>query len=304
MTLDFVEILDVGPRDGLQNEETLLATSDKIALISRLIDAGIRRLEVASFVHLKLVPQMADAEAVVAGLPARDDVTYVGLVLNEKGFERALETKNHGGGINEIGCVAVVSDSFSQKNQGQSAEESVSISLKIMKRAVAEGVPVQVTISASFGCPFEGEIDPARVVEMARQLAEGQPREIAIADTIGVAVPVRVEDMFFKLQEALPHIPLRGHFHDTRNTGVANSWAAVKAGAKTIDASIGGLGGCPFAPRATGNVATEDVAFMFERSGVKTGLDLDKLISSAHWVGELLGGTTPGMVSRAGSFPT
>lgn len=294
-----VEIVEVGVRDGLQNEPGVFPTEKKLALIGRLLDAGVRRLEVASFVHPKLVPQMADAEAVAAGLPKRDGVTYIGLVLNERGLERAIAT----GGINEIGCVAVASDAFGEKNQGQTSKQSVALSKDLIKRAKDAGLSAQVTISASFGCPFQGLTPVDTVIEIVAELAEAGPKEIAIADTIGAAVPSHVVALFEKAAKAAPGIPLRGHFHDTRNTGVANSWAAFQAGASVIDSSIGGLGGCPFAPKATGNVATEDVAFMFGRSGVATGLDLERLIGVTKWLEKELGRALPASVSRAGPFP-
>lgn len=298
-----VEIVDVGPRDGLQNEAKLFSTEAKLSLIGRLIDAGIRRLEVASFVHPKLVPQMADAEAVVAGLPAREDVTYIGLVLNDRGLDRALATRESGAGIDQVGCVAVASDAFGNANQGQSRKESVEVSKAILKRAYEEGMPAQVTISAAFGCPFEGDIPMDRVVAMAEELAGAGPIEIALADTIGAAAPKQVSELFGRVAAALPDMALRGHFHNTRNTAVANAWAALGAGAGTLDASIGGLGGCPFAPKATGNVATEDLVYMFERSGVNTGVDLAKFLEAVAWLQDELGRATPGMVGRAGGFP-
>lgn len=298
-----IEIVEVGPRDGLQNEAVEFSTADKLRLINLAIDAGIRRLEVASFVHPKLVPQMADAEVLVAGLDDRPDVTYLGLALNMRGVERAAATRSSGRGIDEIGCVAITSDTFGQKNQGQTSAESLAASIEIMAFAKAEGMAAGVTISAAYGCPFEGEIAPARVIELAKRLADAEPCELSIADTIGVAVPAQVADLFAQVKEAVPHIPLRAHFHNTRNTGIANAWAAFEAGAVTIDASLGGLGGCPFAPRATGNIATEDLVYMLQRSGVETGIDLDKLIAATGWVQEVLGRQTPAMVSQAGGFP-
>lgn len=303
MTTSHVEIIEVGPRDGLQNEAVEFSTADKLRLINLAIDAGVRRLEVASFVHPGLVPQMADAEALVADLDDRPDVTYVGLALNMRGVTRAAKTRASGRGIDEIGCVAITSDTFGQKNQGQTSAESVTACHEIMAFAKAEGMGVSVTISAAFGCPFEGEIAPARVVELAKRLADAEPREFSIADTIGVAVPAQVTDVFSQIGEAVPHIPLKAHFHNTRNTGIANAWAALEAGASAIDASLGGLGGCPFAPRATGNIATEDLVYMLQRSGVETGLDLDKLIAATKWVQGVLGRQTPAMVSQAGGFP-
>lgn len=293
-----IEIVEVGVRDGLQNEPHVFSTENKLEMVRRLLEAGVKRLEVASFVHPRLVPQMADAEAVVAGLPVKKDVTYIGLVLNDRGLDRALATN----GIDEIGAVAVASDSFGKKNQGQTSRESVEISKALIKRAKAEGLRAQVTISASFGCPFEGLTPIQNVLNIIKELAEAEPLEIAIADTIGVAVPSHVEELFSRAREAAPGIPLRGHFHNTRNTAVASCWAAFKAGVSVLDASIGGLGGCPFAPKATGNVATEEVAFLFERSGIETGLDLDKLIATNKWLETKMSKTLPSMVSRAGSF--
>ncbi len=298
-----IDIVEVGPRDGLQNEQVPFSTEDKLELISQAVAAGARRIEVASFVHPKVVPQMADAEQLVATLPDNSKVTYIGLVVNARGFDRALATRENGRGIDEVGCVAVASDTFADRNQGQTSKQSVDISKDIIRRAKTNGMSAQVTLSAAFGCPFEGLIDPARVVRMAQDLAEAEPDEIAIADTIGAAVPAQVSDLFAALRQALPGMKFRGHFHNTRNTGVANAWAAYQAGVRAFDASLAGLGGCPFAPKATGNVATEDLVYMFERSGVSTGLDLKALIGSAHWVGEKLGRQPPAMVSQAGEFP-
>jgi len=293
-----VEIVEVGPRDGLQNEPTVLGTDDKVAFIGRAIAAGIRRIEVASFVNPKKVPQMADAEAVLEALPRRSDVTYIGLVLNRRGFDRAIAA-----GCGEIGMVVAASDTFNRRNQGTSTEESIAAWLDIAAAARAANVPAQVTISTSFGCPFEGDIPAARVVEITRQLAAGAPREIALADTIGAGVPTQVTDLVARVRAALPALPLRCHFHNTRNTGIANAYAAVEAGVRTLDASIGGIGGCPFAPAATGNIPTEDLIFMLERMGVETGLDLGALIETGRWIGDRLGHTVPGMLVKAGAFP-
>ncbi|MEE8258621.1 MAG: hydroxymethylglutaryl-CoA lyase, partial [Sphingomonadales bacterium] len=276
-----VDIVEVGPRDGLQNEQVPFSTKNKLDLIGQAVAAGARRIEVTSFVHPKIVPQMADAENLVASLPENSAVTYIGLVLNGHGLERALATRAGGRGIDEIGCVAVVTDTFADRNQGQTSQESIDISKEIIRRAKTDGLLAQVTLSAAFGCPFEGVIDPARVIDIVKSLAEAGPFEIAIADTIGVAVPSQVRDLFGALQDALPEMKFRGHFHNTRNTGIANAWAAYEAGVRTFDSSLAGLGGCPFAPKATGNIATEDLVYMFERSGVKTGLDLKALIGSA-----------------------
>jgi hydroxymethylglutaryl-CoA lyase len=293
-----LEIVEVGPRDGLQSEPDVLATPLKLELISRLVDAGVRRVEVASFVNPKRVPQMADAEAVMAGLPKRPDVQYVGLVLNRRGFDRALAA-----GCTEIGMVTAATDTFAQRNQGASIEETIAAWEDIAPLARAAGIRAQVTISVSFGCPFEGEVAPARVIEIARRLAASKPVEIAIADTIGVAVPTQVTALVEQLLPALSGVPLRCHFHNTRNTAVANAYAAVMAGVHTLDSSVGGIGGCPFAPNATGNVATEDLLYMLSRSGFETGIDLGRLIETARWLQEQRGRPVPSMVSKAGGFP-
>jgi hydroxymethylglutaryl-CoA lyase len=291
-------MVEVGPRDGLQNESMLFSTSQKLEFIGRVIDAGARRIEAASFVNPKLVPQMADAEAVAAALPRREGVTFIGLVLNKRGALRALEA-----GMDELGAVCAASDGFAIRNQGMTSDASLAMCCEVVRLAREQGRRAQITISTAFGCPFDGEVDPARVVDMARLAAAAGPVEIAIADTIGVASPGEVSRLVESVAAAIAPLPVRVHFHNTRNTGLANVWAAVQAGAKIVDASLGGIGGCPFAPRATGNVPTEDVAYMLERSGYQTGLDLDSLIVSARWLGEAMGRDVPGMLSRAGVFP-
>jgi hydroxymethylglutaryl-CoA lyase len=293
-----VEIVEVGPRDGLQSEPGVMSTDTKIEFINRLIGAGIRRLEVTSFVNPKKVPQMADAEQVLAALSRRPDTWYVGLVLNRKGFDRALAA-----GCNEIGMAVVASDTFNRRNQGVGTEESIAAWLEIAALAHANGIRAQVTVSAAFGCPFEGEVGVERVLEIAQRVAEGRPHEIAFADTIGVGVPAQVTELFGRAREILPGLRLRGHFHNTRNTGLANAYAAFSAGAVALDASTGGIGGCPFAPAATGNIPTEDLVYMLHRSGVQTGLDLDQLIDTGKWLQEALGRPVPGMLVKAGTFP-
>src|ERR1700731_4575573 len=293
-----IEIVEVGPRDGLQNESVLLSTEQKLEFIRGAIDAGVRRIEVASFVNPKLVPQMADAEAVSAGLVPRDDVTYIGLVLNKRGALRAIEA-----GLDELGAVCAASDGFATRNQGQTSDESLAMCCEVVRLARQEGRRGQITISTAFGCPFDGEVDPQRVVNMATIAAAAGPVEVAIADTIGVAGPRDVAELVARVKAAIAPLPVRVHFHNTRNTGLANVWAAVNAGASTVDASLGGLGGCPFAPRATGNVPTEDVVYMLQRSGYETGLDVERLITSARWLGTAMGRDVPGMLSRAGAFP-
>lgn len=294
-----IEIIEVGPRDGLQNQDEGLSTADKIAFIERLIAAGARRIEVASFVNAARVPQMADAEAVLAGLPPRPGLTRIGLVLNERGLDRALATD-----VEEIGFVAVASDAFGMRNQKQTAIESIAVAREVIGRAKAAGRKAQVTIAVSFGCPFEGEVPLARVVEMAALIAEAGPHEIALADTVGVGVPAQVRDMVVALGKALPDMPLRFHFHNTRNTGLANAFTAVELGATRLDASAGGIGGCPFAPAATGNIGTEDLVYMLERSGFATGHDVRALTAMAPWLAEKLKlDKLPAMVSRATPFP-
>jgi len=293
-----IEIVEVGPRDGLQSEPGIVPTAAKIAFIERAIECGVRRIEVASFVNPQRVPQMADAEDVLRGLRRRSDVSYIGLVLNRRGFERAAAA-----GCTEVGMAVVASDTFNRRNQGVSSDESVAAWLDIAARARAAGLRAQVTVSAAFGCPFEGEVPVARVVELARRVAEAQPFEIALADTIGVGAPAQVVEVVERVREAVPGIPLRCHFHNTRNTGIANAYAAVAAGVTTLDASLGGIGGCPFAPAATGNIPTEDLVYMLERSGYATGVDLDAAIETGKWLQQQLGRPVPGMLVKAGRFP-
>jgi len=293
-----IEIVEVGPRDGLQSEPGVLATATKVAFIERAIAIGARRIEVTSFVNPRRVPQMADAEEVLKALPRRDGVYYIGLVLNRKGFDRAAAA-----GCNEIGMAVVASDTFNQRNQGVTTDQSIAAWLEIAAEAKQAGIRPQVTVSAAFGCPFEGEVPVARVVEIARRVAEVGPFEIALADTIGVGVPAQVTELIARVREAVPGIPLRCHFHNTRNTGLANAFAAVQAGVSTLDSSLGGIGGCPFAPAATGNIPTEDLVYMLERSGYDTGISLDGAIDAGKWLQEQLGRPVPGMLVKAGGFP-
>jgi hydroxymethylglutaryl-CoA lyase len=296
--MNAIEIVEVAPRDGLQNEKQLLATDVKLELIERAYQAGARRIEVTSFVHPERVPQMADAEAVVAGLTPHEDVVYTALVLNERGYDRALAT-----GIREVNTVVITTETFSRRNQGMSVAESVAAVSKIHARAAADGVRATVTISAAFGCPFEGEVPLDTLTEVARQVAAIDADEIVLADTIGVAVPSDVEERIAAVRGIGARGALRGHFHNTRNTAVANVIAAVRSGVTAIDASLAGIGGCPFAPAATGNVATEDLVYALERMGYETGYDLERSIASARWIAGELGIEPPGMVARAGGFP-
>ncbi len=293
-----IEIVEVGPRDGLQSEPGVVPSAVKVEFIERAIANGLRRIEVTSFVNPKRVPQMADAEDVLKALPRRAGVHYVGLVLNHKGFERAAAA-----GCTEVGMAVVASNTFNQRNNGCSSEESVATWLQIAAAAQQAGIRAQVTVSAAFGCPFEGEVPVERVVELAKRVAEARPFEIALADTIGVGVPAQVTELVSRVREAVPGIPLRCHFHNTRNTGLANAYAAVQAGVATLDASLGGIGGCPFAPAATGNIPTEDLVYMLHRSGYATGVDLDGAIATGKWLQDQLGRNVPGMLVKAGNFP-
>lgn len=294
-----IEFVEVGPRDGLQNERTVVSTADKLELIARALAAGARRIEVTSFVNPTRVPQMADAEAVCAGLPERDDVTFIGLVMNARGADRAIAT----GRINQLGAVAVATDKFAIANQGQTSDESADASMEIVAMARAAGLSGQITIAASFGCPFSGRVAEERVIALAERLAAARPAEIALADTIGVGNPAQTMRLVAGVRAAIGDIPVRVHFHNTRGSGLANVWAAVTSGATVVDASIGGLGGCPFAPGAAGNVASEDVVYMLERAGVATGMDLPKVIAASHWLGGIMGRTLPAMVAQAPLFP-
>ena len=295
---EFVEIVDVGPRDGLQSQPKILDTETKLELIGRLIDAGMRRMEVASFVNPKRVPQMADADAVVAGLPRRADVQYIGLVLNARGFERALATD-----IDQINCVTVTTDTFCRRNQGTTATEMHATVADLARRAQAAQRFFGVSIAAAFGCPFEGEVDAAVVCDIARGLVDAGVDEIALADSIGVAVPSDVSNLIEQLRPIVGDTPLRMHFHDTRNTAIGNVYAAVEAGVRIVDASCGGVGGCPFAPGATGNVATEDVLYLLHRMGYTTGVSLPGMMDASKWLEGPLDGPMPSMVTRAGGFP-
>ncbi len=293
-----VELVEVSARDGLQNEPELLSTQQKLELIARSVASGLRRLEVASFVNPKKVPQMADAAEVMAGLPQGDGVTYIALALNQRGYERAAES-----GAREVNFVLSASEAFAMRNSGAPVLGLVDALGEVTGLARDAGIRVSATISTAFGCPFEGEIPADRVTDLVRRAAGAGVFEIALADTIGVGVPSQVRDLFGKARAAAPGVQLRAHFHNTRNTALANALAAVEAGITVIDGSLAGIGGCPFAPGAAGNVPTEDLVYLFERMGIATGVNLDRAIETARFVGAALGKQTPGMVSRAGGFP-
>ena len=291
-----VEIVEVSPRDGIQNEPRILSVDTKLALVERAIAAGIRRMEVTSFVNPKRVPQMADAAELSARLP-RGVARYIGLALNAKGFERAVAAE-----LDEVNFVTVASDTFCRRNQGMGTEENLAVWAEVA--AAAKGrIPAAITVGAAFGCPFEGEVPLERLLRVVEAAMAEDPFELALADTIGVATPRDVAERVGAVRAEFPDVPLRLHLHNTRNTGIANAWAGVMAGVRIFDASLGGVGGCPFAPRATGNIATEDLAYMLERAGVGTGLDLAACIEAAAWLEAELGHTVPGMVMKAGPFP-
>jgi hydroxymethylglutaryl-CoA lyase len=293
-----VEIVEVGPRDGLQNEDVVVDTATKVSLIERMLDAGVRRVEATSFVHPERVPQMADADAVMAAVPRDRGASYIGLVLNERGLDRALAA-----GVDEVNVVVVATETFSQRNQGVGVDGMLDAWQRIARRSRDAGLRTSVTISAAFGCPFEGEVPAQRVVEIAARAATAGPDEIALADTIGVGVPPQVTGLVRAVRGEVGGIPLRCHFHNTRNTGFANVVAALDAGVAALDASVGGIGGCPFAPAATGNIATEDLIYLLDRMGITHGVDLELASRTAEWIGDQLGSTVPGLLSRAGPFP-
>jgi isopropylmalate/homocitrate/citramalate synthase len=291
-----VTLYDVGPRDGLQNEPEILDVGVRAELVGRLVDAGLPAVEVASFVDPRRVPQMTGAEEVVAAVGPRDGVVRAGLALNERGYERLLAA-----GLDEVRFAFGVTESFNRRNQGTAVDGSLAAAGRIAERARTDTLRCTVTLSVAFGCPFEGEVDPDRVVELASRVAEAEPDAIVLADTIGVASPSAVRRLVQRV--AGLGTAVGGHFHNTRNTGYANALAALESGAGVLDASVGGLGGCPFAPRATGNIATEDLVYVLEREGVETGVDLDRLVEVADWLEEKLGRRLDGQVHRAGTFP-
>jgi hydroxymethylglutaryl-CoA lyase len=299
VTKEKLELVEVSPRDGLQNEPDIVSTENKLALIDRVVAAGFRRLEAGSFVNPKKVPQMADGDAVFAELPQRPDITFIALALNLRGVERALAA-----GAKEINYVFCASDGFSIRNNGGTVDETFKVWPEAAATATAGGARLSATVSTAFGCPFDGEVPVARVVEVAERCMGEGIFELALADTIGVASPRDVHERFRAVKSSTPaHIQLRAHFHNTRNTALANAVAAVEEGVRVLDGSLGGIGGCPFAPGAAGNVPTEDLLYMFNRMGFDTGVDLGGAIDAAHFIGGVLGRKTPGMVSRAPKWP-
>jgi hydroxymethylglutaryl-CoA lyase len=295
-----IEVVEVGPRDGLQNEDVILPVEARLEFIARLEACGIRRIEAVSFVNPRRVPQMAGAEEVMAGLPQREGRSRIGLVLNERGWDRAVAA-----GCDEANIVVCASDGFGIRNQGAPVADQVATMAAIAERRAHEGGPtLSLTISVAFGDPFDGEVSEGQVSAIAREAAAAGIGEIALGDTIGVADPWTVRRRIEAVRAVAPDARIRMHFHNTRNTGLANVYASMEAGVDVIDASCGGIGGCPFAPSATGNIATEDLVYMLNRAGVETGLDLDGLIATGRWIGEQLGKAAPSALTRAGAFPS
>ncbi len=290
-----VTICDVGPRDGLQNDPKTLPPETRAELVNRLAAAGVPRIEAVSFVNPARVPQMAGAEEVVAAIDREPGTVYAGLALNERGYDRLAAT-----GLDEVHFAFAATETFNQRNSNASVAESLEAAGRIVTRAHADGIRATVTIGAAFGCPFEGQVDPGRILELAGTLAEADADELVFADTIGVGVPRQVRRLVGE-GVALGK-PVAVHLHNTRNTGIANAFAAVEAGASVLDASVGGIGGCPFAPRATGNICTEDLVYLLHGEGIETGIDLDGLITVAEWLEGVLGRQLEGQVYRAGTF--
>lgn len=290
-----VTICDVGPRDGLQNQPVTLAPATRAELVSMLAAAGLPRIEATSFVSPTHVPPMAGAEEVVAGLDRREGIVYAGLVVNERGYDRLVES-----GLEEVHFAFAATEEFNRRNAGLSVDETLAGAARILHRANEAGVRATVAIGVSFGCPFEGAVDPGRVEEIATRLAAAGADELFVADTVGVGVPRQVHDLVGRI--ARLGVPVGIHLHNTRNMGFANAYAALEAGATVFDASVGGIGGCPFAPRATGNIATEDLVYLFHGEGVETGIDLEALINVARWLESQLGRELEGHVYKAGTF--
>ena len=303
MTARFIQIVEVGPRDGLQNEKAVLDPDVRADLVTRLESAGARRIEAVSFVHPKYVPQMAGAEAVMSALPAAADRSRIGLVLNGKGYDRALGTS-----VDEVNIAMSATDGFGLKNQGLDVRAQLSMLAEILAgRQNSEGQPgtpaLSATVSCVWGCPFDGEVSVGQISDLVGEIAAMGVAEIALADTIGAGDPWAVNRKVEAARQAAPDATLRLHFHDTRNTGLANAYAGIEAGVDVLDASVGGIGGCPFAPGATGNIATEDLVYMLHRAGFETGYDLEALIATARWIGERIGRPAPSALSRAGGWP-
>ena len=292
-----IAICDVGPRDGLQNDPKILAPETRGELVNRLAAAGLPRIEAVSFVNPERVPQMGGAEEVVTGIERLPDVLYAGLVLNERGYDRLATTS-----LDEVHFAFAATETFNQRNQNASVEESLETAERIVARAHEDGLRATVTVGAAFGCPFEGEVAPGTPLGLAERLVTGGADEIVFADTIGVGVPRQVRELVEQTLTFAHGKPIGLHLHNTRNTGIANALVGIEAGASVLDASVGGIGGCPFAPKATGNICTEDLVYMLHGEGIETGVDLDELISVAEWLEGVLERQLDGQVYRAGTF--
>lgn len=294
-----IDIVEVGPRDGLQNDPADLSTEQKLEFISRLEACGVKRMESGSFVSPKAVPKMADSGAVFRGLDRSKQTRHIALALNEKGVRRAIDA-----GADEINFVLVAGEGFGERNQRMTPQQSADMLAQCAPLVHEAEIPLSATISVAFGDPFSGEVDPGVVANLAAQSQRAGAAEVGLGDTIGVATPWNVRTVIDRVRTEAPDVYLRLHFHDTRGAGLANVAAAVEAGVDVIDASCGGIGGCPFAPAATGNVATEDVVYMLERAGFETGLDLSKLIETSKWLETALGHPVSSSLSKAGGFPS
>ena len=290
-----VEIVDVGPRDGLQHEGKTLSPEVRAELCGRLAAAGVPRIEAASFVNPKRVPQMAGAEEVLDSVARRAGTIYAGLVLNERGYERAVAA-----GVDEVRYAFPVTETFAGRNQNTTVGDAAELAGRLVERARLDGVRASITLSAAFGDPFEGRVEPDHVLCIAGRVAEAQPDEVVLADTIGGGVPTQVRELVGGIADL--GVTVGCHFHDTRNTGMANAVAAVESGATVLDASVGGTGGCPFAPQATGNIATEDLVYLLHGMGYETGINLGAMIAVAAWMAGQLGKELPGQLYKAGSF--
>ncbi len=290
-----VWVKEVGPRDGLQAEEAIISTEDKLRLINCLADAGLRHIETSSFVHPEAIPPLADAADVFAGLERRPGVTYSAIVPNEKGAERAVEA-----GADEIQVFLAATESYNQSNVKMSVEDSLEQSARIAEIVRGAETPFVAVLSVAFGCPYEGSVAQERVLELSGKLIELGAKEITYGDTTGMAFPTQVSELTEAYQERYPEIPLRLHFHNTRGMGLANVLAALEAGVTRIDASVGGLGGSPYAAGATGNISTEDLVHMLHEMGIETGVDLEALIGCARLLEGLLEHELPGQVMKAG----
>lgn len=295
-----ITVIDVSPRDGLQNEAVEFSTDDKLALIEGLIAGGVQHIEATSFVSPKRVPAMADADVLMRQVPRLDGVRYIGLVMNDRGLDRAFEAQ-----VDEANIVVVASETFSHRNQGVGSFEGVEIALRLAERCREAGIAPSITIATAFGCPFEGEVPVSKLVSVVEAVMAGNPVRLNLGDTIGVATPADVRERIGAIEAFVtPATVLGAHFHNTRNTGYANAYAAIEAGVTHLDASLGGIGGCPFAPDATGNIATDDLGYMLERMGISTGLNLERLMGTSRWLEQPLGREVPALLPKAGGFPS